>query len=261
MNPQQNRDHLSYSRISCYLTCPLKYRLSYLDRVEPEFTPSALHFGHAIHSGIQAYWQSVLEADPLKPDQLVDIYRQEWTGFDGPPIRFSGRESEESLLTTATQLFSLFVNRHDPDTEVIAVEEKFNVDLAELIDDYPGELPLFTGYIDAILKLNDSHALVDYKTSSRKPNGDMNSTQLVAYSIGSRVLGYEPDGLEYRFEFLVKTVKADLVRLPVKIGENDRRRFLKLITRVWKAIQTFIFYPNPGYLCASCAYQGYCREW
>ena len=69
--------HLSYSQINSYMQCSLKYRFNYIDRLEPEFTPSPLHFGSAIHSVIQAFLQSTLEADPLRPDQLVDIYHEE----------------------------------------------------------------------------------------------------------------------------------------------------------------------------------------
>jgi putative RecB family exonuclease len=85
--------------------------------------PSAFQFGHATHSGIQASLQSALEADPLRPDQFVDIYRQEWTWSDGRPVRFSTREFENSLLSTAKQMFTLCVEKHDPSIEVIAVEE------------------------------------------------------------------------------------------------------------------------------------------
>jgi putative RecB family exonuclease len=252
--------HLSYSQINGYMTCPLKYRFNYIDRLEPEFTPAALQFGHAIHSGIQAFLQSALEADPLRPDQLVDIYRQEWTRSDGLPVRYSSRESENSLLSTATQMFGLFVENHDPSLEVIAVEEEFNLNLSDLIHDYPGELPMFKGYIDAILK-NGSTALVDYKTSARKPNGDVNAMQLVAYSLGAKVLGYDPNELDFRFDYLTKTAKPELVPYPVNIDDNDRRRFLKTVTRVWKAIQTGVFFPNPSYLCGSCSYQRHCEEW
>lgn len=256
----QERQHLSHSQISAYMQCGLKYRFHYIDRLEPEFTPSALHFGRSIHCGIQAFLQSTLEADPLRPDQLLDVFRQEWTAHDGPSVRYSVRESENGLLNTAKQLFTIFVENHDPHIEVVAVEEAFTLELAEFIHDYPDELPQFKGYIDAILK-NGSTALVDYKTSGRKPNGDVNAMQLVGYSLGAVALGYDPNELDFRFDYLTKTAKPELVPYPVNIGDNDRRRFLKTVTRVWKAIQTAIFYPNPGYLCSSCVYQSRCREW
>jgi len=252
--------HLSYSQISTYMQCGLKYRFNYIDRLEPEFTPSALHFGRAIHSSIQAFLQSSLEADPLRADQLVDIYREEWRGVDGPPVRYSRRESEESLYNTARQILTVFTEQHDPAIEVIAVEEAFTLDLAAIAEDFPQDIPPLTGYVDAILK-NGSTALVDYKTSSRKPNGDVNAMQLVAYSLAASRLGYDPNELQYRYDYLLKTAKPELVSCPVAIDDNDRRRLLKTTAKVWKGIQSSIFYPNPSYLCSSCPYQRHCNDW
>ena len=61
--------------------------------------------------------------------------------------------------------------------------------------------------------------------------------------------------------YLLKTAKPELLRYPVTVGDNERRRFLKTTTRVWKAIQSAIFFPNPSYLCSSCGYQSHCNEW
>ncbi len=260
MKTSQDHDHLSYSQINCYLTCPLKYRFHYIDGLEEEFTSSALLFGAGIHSGIQAYLQSILEADPLRPDQLLDVYREEWRTSGNRSIRYSARESEESLLNKAHELFTLFMDQYNPAAEVIAVEEAFTVDLNELAAESPTPFPPLTGYIDAIIK-NGSTTLIDYKTSSRKPGKDVNAMQLVAYSLGSVTLGYDPNELAYRYEYLVKTAKPEFVNYPVRIDDDDRRRFLKIITRVWKAIKSSIFYPNPGYLCGPCGYQGYCKAW
>jgi putative RecB family exonuclease len=101
MKTTQDHDHLSYSQINCYTTCPLKYRFNYIDGLEPEFTSSALIFGSAMHAGIQAYLQSTLEGDPLRTDQMVDVYRGEWIGSEGQKIKYSARESQDSLLNKA----------------------------------------------------------------------------------------------------------------------------------------------------------------
>ena len=231
------------------------------DTPEPEFTPAALAFGAAMHSAIGCFLQSTLEASPFRPDQLVDIYQEEWKGCEGPGIRFSNRDSESALAKKAKNLLSLFVERYDPGTEVIAVEERFTVDLTEIVPDHQWEVPLFQGVVYAVLKENGSTAVVDYKTSARKPDSQVNSTQLVAYSLGSIGLGYDPNELDYRFEYLVKITNPELVSFPVTIMDNDRRRFLKRLTRVDKAIGSSIFYPIPGYLCGSCGFQNRCREW
>ena len=83
----------------------------------------------------------------------------------------------------------------------------------------------------------------------------------MAYSLGAASLGYEASELDYKFEYLVKTAKPELVSYPVSIHDNDRRRFLIITARVWKAIQASIFFPNPSFLCSSCGYQTACKDW
>jgi putative RecB family exonuclease len=76
MNEQER--HLSYSSISCYLSCPLRYKLKYIDEIPPAFTASSLAFGSAIHEAVAAFYQSRLEGDELRPDQMLDVYRDTW---------------------------------------------------------------------------------------------------------------------------------------------------------------------------------------
>jgi putative RecB family exonuclease len=107
MNIAKEHDHISYSQINTYTTCPLKYRFNYIDCLEPEFTSSALIFGSAMHAGIQAYLQSTLEGDPLRPDHLLDVFREEWRDSEGQKIKYSARESQDSLLNKAGELFEV----------------------------------------------------------------------------------------------------------------------------------------------------------
>ena len=91
---EQQIDHLSYSQINTYLNCPLKYRFQYVDKVPPAFTSAALVFGSAIHEAAAAFYQSCLEGDTLRADQLVDVYRQAWMRRGEAKIRFFNGDRE-----------------------------------------------------------------------------------------------------------------------------------------------------------------------
>jgi putative RecB family exonuclease len=255
----QERPHLSHSQLQCYESCSLKYRLSYVDQLEPEFHPANLAFGASIHECVAAFLQSTLEGDPLKADQLLDVYRDCWRGYDGT-VRFFNRSSEEKLLEKAGRLLTVYHDSWDPGTEILAVEQPFEFDLKDYLPEYP-DLPLFKGVIDNVVTEGGSVIVVDLKTSSKKlsqfqVNGN---EQLTAYSIGAASLGFEPD--KYRLDVLVKTSSPDLVIYETERGEQDQARFLKKVSRIWKAIQTGIFYPKPDWYCASCQWQRYCENW
>ena len=70
------RDYVSWSAISTFRTCPLKYRFRYLDGLPEESVSAALVFGTGIHTAVEQHYQALLAGDP-KPDldALLFAYR------------------------------------------------------------------------------------------------------------------------------------------------------------------------------------------
>ncbi len=57
------RDYVSWSAISTFRTCPLKYRFRYIDGLPEESVSSALVFGSGIHSSIESHYQAILSGE------------------------------------------------------------------------------------------------------------------------------------------------------------------------------------------------------
>jgi hypothetical protein len=152
---QQLPDHLSYSSISCYLQCPLKWRFHYVDKLPEEFITSSLVFGQAIHESVAAFLNASLSGDNLTPDEMLMVYLNSWRESKDVEIRCSNGDSEEKLLKKAQDLLGLGHGSQDGLTEVLGVEEEFSVDLAALTD-YPSlDLPPLIGYVDHIIRPKD----------------------------------------------------------------------------------------------------------
>ena len=79
-------NHFSYSQLNTYLMCPLRYRLQYVELIPPAFTTSALVFGSSIHEAVGAFHHQHLLGDILRPDQMLDVYRQAWASRNGEVI-------------------------------------------------------------------------------------------------------------------------------------------------------------------------------
>jgi len=253
-------DHISYSQLSVYLQCPLKYLFHYIDCLEPAFTSASLAFGQAVHEAVAGYLQSALEGEHLTADNMIDVYRESWHGCEGPPIQYSNGDTEKKLLKKATDILTLWHSRQDPTVEVYGVEEPFSVD----VNGNGDGIPALVGYVDHILKMPDGKiCLIDLKTAARKPSQTQvdQHLQLTAYSLGAQALGFEPDELTLRMDYLIKTATPDLVTLETSRTEEDRRKFVKILTNVWKGIEAGIFYPKPDWYCkSSCGYQSQCAE-
>jgi putative RecB family exonuclease len=252
--PEGPITHLSYSQISTYLTCPLRYKLNYVDLIPPAFTSAALAFGSSIHEAVGAYYQSRLEGDLLRPDQMLDIYRDTWRGAE--KVKCFNGDNEDSLLHKASSMLEVFHGQVDPGVQVVGVEEFFESQI--------DGVPPFHGYIDLIEESPDGRVTVaDLKTAAKKPaeSSVHSNLQLTAYSLGAGALGFDSDQLTLRLDVLTKTKSPELVRYETTRTEEERDRFVKLVRQVWRAIEHHAFFPREDWHCGQCAWAAHCREW
>ncbi|MFC1835411.1 RecB family exonuclease [Thermodesulfobacteriota bacterium] len=255
MTTQDLPDHLSYSQINTYMTCPLRYRFQYVEEIEPQFVSAGLAFGSAIHEAAAAFNQTHLEGDSLRADQMLDVYRQAWQSRE-EDARFFNGDDAQSLENKAQQMLTAFAQAHDPSTTVIGVEERFQVEF--------NGLPPFVGFIDLIEQPNGGPVcIVDLKTAARKPTDFQihNNMQLTAYSTGAGALGFDTRNLKLRLDELTKTKKPEMVRYETMRTERNQERFVKLVDKVWNAIQRDCWFPRENWHCAQYAYQEHCKNW
>jgi putative RecB family exonuclease len=252
-----DKPHLSYSQISTYLMCPLKYRFHYIDRLIPAFTSAPLAFGSAIHEAVGAFFQSHLEGDPLSVDNLFDVYRQMWPSQSHEKeIRFFNGDTPETLPAKAKRMLDVFHAAFDPAVQIIGIEEPFEVDLGKRI-------PPLVGWIDVVEQAPDGTVTVaDLKTASKRysDNTVHGNLQLTCYSLGAQTLGFNGD-TRFRLDVLLKTQNPELIRYETTRTDTDRERFLKLVKSVWQGIKKEVFFPKADWQCGQCPFAGPCKDW
>jgi putative RecB family exonuclease len=254
MKTATNHDHLSYSQVNTYMTCALRYKLQYVDKIPPAFTAASLAFGSAIHEAVAAFYQTRLEGDELRPDQMLDVYRDTWRQAE--KVKFSNGDNEEKLAEKAEQLLNVFHASSDPSIQVLGVEEFFELPL--------GGLPPVHGYIDLIEQSRDGIVtIVDLKTAAKKLSDAtaQQNLQLTAYSLGAEALGFDPATLSLRLDVLLKTKNPEMVKYETRRTEDDRHRFIKLLYSVWSGIEREVWFPRVDWHCSQCAWAKECAEW
>jgi len=261
------RDYISWSAISTFRSCPLKYWFRYVAGLPEESVSSALVFGTGIHAAIEDFYRAEL-AGEAKPDveQLMFAYRSAWLPHDPEVIQFGSTETRASLDALAASLDALagkmltaFLSSPTASVQgrVLGVEEEIRGTLVEGVPDLYGR-------IDLVTEDSESLVLTDFKTSRGKwspEQAEDASEQLVLYS---KLAGDLAPGKKIVTRFLVLTKTKDPV-FEDHLGEvrPDRvARTLASVERVWRAVEAGSFYPAPSVVgCASCGYRRACEGW
>lgn len=253
------RDYLSYSAISTFQMCPLKFRFRYVDGLAEESVSAGLVFGSAIHAVLEFHFRE-LQAGQQPPDldTLLGVYHDHWNDQDLAAVRFGRREEVGSLAVTAERMIRAFQasDLAEPVGRILGVEE-------ELREPVVADCPDLLARIDLLTETDDALIVTDFKTSSRRwtpgrPEAD--AEQLLLYSeIASRLVPEKP--VRREFVVLTKGQATQVERFPI---ERDRRpmRSHQVIRAVWAAIKSGHFYPAPSPIaCASCPFRVPCRHW
>ena len=256
------RDFISWSQLSTFRQCPLRYRFRYLDRLEPEFVSASLLVGSSIHRAIEYHHRRQLESDePATIDELLESFWDEWRcrQEESPEIRFGKNEDVDSIGKLADRMLLAFLASDIAASPgvVIGIEEPLRNSVMD-------GRPEFLGIVDLVFESGDTLIIRDYKTSRSKWNqgtAELSADQMLLYS--ELVKSLLPD-IEVKLEFAVITkTKSPTVEL-FQIDADEKRieRTKQVASRTLDAIEAGVFYPNQSALnCGGCPYRSACAAW
>jgi RecB family exonuclease len=162
---------LSYSQISTYESCPLSYKLQYIDRLEPK-AKWYFSFGDTLHKCAEYFFKAKLPSYPTL-EELLSFYDDNWKSEGWESI-----EDETSHMAYGEQILRDFWDINSRDFKVpLATEKMFIVDI---------EGVKLRGYIDLLDKLaTGGLAIVDYKSNQEFFTKDYveNFFQLTLYQL------------------------------------------------------------------------------
>lgn len=253
------RNYLSWSAVSTYLRCPLRYRFRYLDNVPEEFLSANLVFGSAIHAAVEMYFREQLAGGPPPGlDALLATYHESWSQVDVGGVQFGRQEDLLSLQRLAERMLTAFVASDfaRPSGTILGIEEELT---APLIPDCPDLL----ARLDLLVETEEALVVTDLKTSRSKwSEADVEAAagQVIVYHELVQRLSDKPVRLQ--FAVLTKTKQPQLDLHPVTVDRGRTARIRQLIRRVWRAIAAGHFYPAPSAMqCPGCPFRHRCQAW
>ncbi len=249
-------EYLSVSRLKSFLGCRLKF---YFEKVMalPKPTSPSLHFGKAIHAGLQHYNKARWRGGDASETAVLAAYQK---AFDDPSrgdIAFESGAEEADLRAKGDPLLRAFLTARQlaPEKKPMAVELSLRAEFPSLA------LPLL-GVIDLV---ESDLVPVDYKTTASTPDPEseawLHELQLTAYTLlveeatGETVPGGE-------LVFLVKTKSPKVISHRLSAPTQVQRdRFARLTEVYANGVANEAYYPSPGQQCSWCAYRTECAAW
>jgi putative RecB family exonuclease len=252
--------HISYSSLTTFQKCPLRYYFAYIAGLPEETIASSLLLGTAIHNTLQFHYEELLADNPAPAlDLLLDVFWNAWKLHEGKKILFNKGEDMSSIGHLADRMLRGFQRSQlaYPQGNILAVEEEFRGTLI------PG-LPEMLARIDLVIETEDAIDVIDFKTA-RSPWSDDHvadsADQLLIYGELAKDLS-EGKPLRLAFAVLTKSRIPDLTVHPVTAAPERVDRTRTVVRRLWQAIESQNFYPNPSPLqCPTCPFREPCRAW
>lgn len=231
---------LSYSSISDYLNCPLKYKFRHIDKLPTKKTP-ALSFGSSLHETL-AYLYGVKTPHPPALEQIQEKLKEEWIS-EG----YSSEAEEKQYFEHAKQVLTNFYHTNVSSFKLpVALERKFGVQLDGIT---------VTGIIDRLDMISEGkYEVIDYKTNRKLPPKSKidSDLQLSIYHWATKqIWGFAPKSVS--LYFLLPNHKMSSTRSQKQIQET-----LDTIKQVADKVEKKLFEPTQSALCPWCDFQQFC---
>lgn len=257
-------DHLSFSSIKTYATCPRKFAYRYLENVPEEFKPSSLTFGSAFHTAVERVQEARLQGLNIPAlDEILNLFDMAWSNETlGADVQFCKEEDAQSLRELAQRMLAAYSEYAALETtlpqpsQIISIEHSNRFRLL-------ADVPPIESRID-LLELQGTDLIVSDLKSSRSRWNDAKVQeslgQLVLYATGLLPLMRELGATRIVTKFVVvtKAVHPKVQVLQPQASQDDVVRLKQTISETWKAIQMGLFVKRESWQCAQCPFKNRC---
>jgi len=258
--------HFSYSQLSTFILCGMKYAHQYVWGTPWESKPIALPFGKAVHKAAEAYYRTLKDTgEIITVDQVIATFE---TVFDNDikstEVELTLKEDETlgTLREQGIQLLKLFCQEIRPQ-KIAGVEVPFSISVPDILNG-GGDLPIkLVGYFDLVERDEQgTYLIAELKTSAQRFSSlrleyDLQATTY-SYAMTRMKVATSENSCLVRYDVLLKTKKPQFEHYFVTRSQADYSRLIHLINHVLRAIELKVFYRNTGWQCGDCQFKKAC---
>ena len=221
----------SHSQLSTYETCPHKYKLAYIDKIEVETEGIEAFMGSRVHDALEKLYRDLKVTKLNTLEEILGFYHQDWEKNWNEMIRIVRKDySAEDYRRLGEKCITDYYKRYYPfdHGKTLGLEEYISFPLEEEKDYW------IRGYIDRVTLVDSSILEIhDYKTSSRLPTQeDVNSDrQLAFYQMGVAEKWKGVEEVKLIWHYLAFDAEIHSSRTPEELDQL-RQETLELIQKI-----------------------------
>jgi RecB family exonuclease len=230
-------EHVSFSSIKDWKTCPRYFKLTRIDKVGERVHNLYTEFGSAMHGTLERAMKGEIDTsdDSLRKD-FNECYDEFLKNINVPKDKYPTKKEIEEFrqqgLRLVTQVLPAMKESFG-EYEVIDTEQE----LYEDITIYEKESYKFKGFIDIVIKTKDGkYHIIDWKTTSWGWKAEKKGSPMVTYQLTyykkyfAEKNDIDPKMVETHFCLLKRTAKTNAVELfRVTSGPRKTNNALKLL--------------------------------
>ncbi len=247
----------SHSRLSAFETCPLKYRLRYVDKIKIDESETIEAFmGSRVHETLEKLYKDLRLSKSDTLEELLSFYDDVWLKNYSDDIRIVKEGyTSRNYKDTGAKCIREYYARYQPfnDGKTLGLEQMIAID----IEGYK-----LRGFIDRLSSSRDGvYEIHDYKTSQYLPQQSHfdSDRQLALYQIGVQEMFGDVREVDLVWHYLVFDREIKSKRQPHDLLEL-KSRIVNLIEIIERAEEENDVEAEESGLCDWCDYQSLCPK-
>ncbi|MBC7363653.1 MAG: PD-(D/E)XK nuclease family protein [Candidatus Aminicenantes bacterium] len=245
--------YYSNSKLSTYETCPWKFKLAYIDRLEVEEEGIEAFLGSRFHEAMEKLYRE-LPFRTMSLEELKAYYQEQWKkNFHDQVVILAPDRTADDYFRLGLKFIEDYYRHYYPfnQNRVLGLEQKIEIDL-----DGDGRY-IILGYVDRIdLTPEGVIEIHDYKTSSSLPEQAQADAdrQLALYQLGVKRKWPWVEKFKLVWHYVAFDLEITSTRTPEQL-EQLKQEIRRLINQI-EADREFL--PRESILCQWCAFWDYC---
>jgi len=235
---------VSISKINSFLSCPLKYKMNYIDRIPKEARPTPhLNFDRSIHFALREFHER-LDKKTLKASPFRSILADNWIDSG-----YSDWDELQRFKNRAQLLLDDYFNKLSGLENPIMFETtaRWSIDNLDV-----------AVQIDRVDELSDGKLeIIDYKTGKKIPDERVLSEDMTLMNLFLAANQRWPGKVAKATYHFISAGK----KLSLSPNSEQIESHTKKMKELAHQIESADFEPNKGALCNWCEFYGPCPEW